>query len=140
MTNKAPTVKSTKLFTITNDFQDYKGTGLGVYIALTSIKTGKVYVIPPTTYKSVALDYVITDLKVEGECSQVPEYEFPLAVSVCETTECLSTRPLNALLKNPLHYNIDGIGGLFIPQIYPSSPCSKNFIDKAKKIEQYTTL
>ena len=127
-----------KLYTITNDFQDRRGNP--VHIHLSSVKTKKNYVIPPTTYNEVVLDYVKMDMKVEGECLKIPSEAFPVSVSVCKLSDCVSVRSLDVLLKNPAHYNISGIGGLLIPQIYPVSPCSDNFIKLIGTVSEYKKL
>ena len=129
-----------QFYTVTNDFQDYRGADSGVYIYLTSVNTGQTYIVPPTKYSSVELEYVIMEAKVEGKCVQVPTEAFPLLVSVCKSRECASVRSLDVLLKNPAHYNINGIGGLLIPQIYPVSPCSKEFVNLIGNEGEYKTL
>ena len=132
--------RSEKLFyTITNDFQDHHGAA-PVYVYLNSISTGESYIVPPTKYSPVELEYVIMDIKVEGECIKIPEEAFPVSVGVCESNECASVRSLSVVLKNPAHYNISGIGGLLTPQIYPVSPCSKDFVELIGSIEEYQTL
>ena len=126
-------------YTITNDFQDHHNAA-PVYLYLSSVNTGKAYVVPPTKYNSVELEFVIIDMKVEEECIKIPKEAFPISVGVCQSSECTSVRPLNVILKNPAHYNIGGIGGLLTPQILPVSPCSKEYIDLVGSIEEYQTL
>ena len=136
-----PSVPDTqKFYTITNDFQNYQGVG-PAYIYLQSTKSGKSYIVPPTKYSSRELKYaVVEDIKVEGECLKVPEEDFPLSVGVCQSNECSSVRPLDAILKNPAHYNISGIGGLLTPQIYPVSPCSKDYVELIESANEYQKL
>ncbi len=126
-----------QFYTITNDFQDHRGVN-PVYILLTSVDTEGTYIIPPTKYTSVELEYVIMEeAKVDGECVKVPAEAFPLAVNVCQSRECSSVRSLDVLLKNPAHYNISGIGGYLAPHIYPVSPCSEDFVDLMNNIGEY---
>ncbi len=128
-----------QFYTVTNDFQNHQNAN-PVYIQLSSINTGENYIIPPTKYSSVELQYVIMDVKVEGECVKIPKEAFPVSVGVCESSGCTSVRPLSVVLKNPAHYNISGIGGLLTPQINPVSPCSKEYIDLIGSVEDYQTL
>ena len=135
------TTDNSTLFSITNEFQDHTGLSDSVYIHLTSTKTEKTYIIPPTKYKSVELDRIIIEnAKVDGQCITVPAKDFPILVSICQSPECYSIRSLNVVLKKPAHYNISGIGGLLIPQVYPVSPCSENFIKLMQTVEEYTQL
>ena len=128
-----------QFFTITNEFQDHRGSG-PLYIHLQSVDTGQTYVVPPTKYVSQELEYVIMDIKVEGECIKIPAGAFPVAVGVCESSECTKVRSLDVLLKNPAHYNINGIGGLLTPQINPVSPCSPEFTKLVESVGEYTQL
>lgn len=130
-----------QFYTITNDFQDHLGKGESVYVLLTSVDTEKKYIIPPTKYTSVELEYVIMeDAKVDGECVKVPAEAFPLVVSVCQSRECSFVRSLDVLLKNPAHYNIGGIGGYLVPHIYPVSPCSEDFVELMNNIGEYKEI
>ena len=112
------TQNTEQFFTITNEFQDHRGSG-PLYVHLQSVDTGQTYIVPPTKYVSQELAYVIMDIKVEGECIKIPAKAFPVAVSVCESSKCTKVRSLDVLLKNPAHYNLNGIGGLLTPQINP---------------------
>ena len=134
------TTEST-LFSITNEFQDHTGLNDSAYIHLASTETEKTYIIPPTKYKSVELDQIIIEnAKVDGQCVTVPAKNFPVLVSVCQSPECTAVRSLNVVLKKPAHYNISGIGGLLIPQVYPVSPCSEDFVKLMQTVEEYTQL
>lgn len=136
----APTQDNTP-YSITNEFQDHAGINSSVYIHLASTTTKKTYIIPPTNYKAVELErIIIDDAKVDGKCVTVPAEDFPVLVSVCQTAECTAIRPLNVLLKKPAHYNISGIGGLLVPQVYPVSPCSEDFVKLMQTVEDYTQL
>ena len=130
-----------KVYAITNDFRDQRGNA--VYIHLSSVNTKEIYIIPPTQYSEVELDYIKIDMKVEGECVEVPDTAFPVLVSVCKSSEssnCPLTRSLDVLLKNPAHYNINGIGGLLTPQVYPVSPCSGDLVKLIGTIGEYDKL
>ena len=131
--------ESPEYFAITNEFEDHKGRGR-MFLYLTG-RNEQSYIVPPTQYSSVELKYVIMDsVKVEGECVQVPKEAFPLAVSVCETDKCKKIRPLDVVLTNPAHYNINGIGGLVTPRIAPFSPCSKEFFDLIEDVQPYQAI
>jgi len=135
--NISTAVNRESFYTITNDFQDYKGLGEPQYILLSSTKTGQRYIIPPTKYSSVELEYIIIDIKVEEDCVKIPAAAFPVSVGVCKSSDCSSFRSLDVLLKNPAHYSIHGIGGLLTPQIYPVSPCSTDFVKLIDTIGEY---
>ncbi|MDE0118572.1 MAG: hypothetical protein OXM55_01005 [Bdellovibrionales bacterium] len=128
-----------QFFAITNEFQDHRGSG-PLYILLKSVDTNDTYIIPPTKYVSTELDYVIVDMKVEGECVRIPAKAFPVAVHVCESPECTKVRSLDVLIKNPAHYNLNGLGGLLTPQINPVSPCSPEFIQLVESVGEFTDL
>ncbi len=129
---------SAEQFAITNDFQDYAGAG-SKYIYLTG-NNGQNYIVPPTEYGPMEFKYVIMDIKVKGECIQVPAEAFPISVSVCESKKCSKIRPLDFILTNPAHYNISGIGGLLIPRVDPYSPCSGEYFDLIDNIKPYEEI
>lgn len=83
---------------------------------------------------------IIENAIVDGKCITVPAEDFPVLISVCQSSECTAIRPLNVVLKKPAHYNISGIGGLLIPQVYPVSPCSEDFVKLMQTVEEYTEL
>ncbi len=137
---EAPNQDKEQFYTITNDFQDYRGGG-AMYVLLTSVNIEKTYIIPPTIYGPLELEYVVMEeAKVDGECVKVPASAFPLAVHICQSQECSQARSLDIILKNPAHYNISGIGGFLAPHIYPVSPCSKEFVDLMKNVGEYKEL
>ena len=126
-------------YTITNDFQDHKGVE-PLYVLLTNTKTGEKYVVPPTEYGSLQLQYAVIDLRVIGRCVEIPATAFPISVSVCKSSDCKSVRSLNVVLQKPAHYNISGVGGLLSPQIYPVSPCSEQIVDVINNVGEYEEL
>ena len=134
-----PPAHQDQKYTITNDFQDHKSVN-PVYVLLTSTQTGEKYIVPPTKYGSLQLQYAVIDLKVLGQCTEVPATAFPVSVSVCQSSECNSVRSLNVVLQKPAHYNINGVGGLLTPQIYPISPCSGQIVDAINNIGEYEDL
>ena len=137
--NENPSKNTELFFSITNEFQDHKGSG-PLYLLLKSVDTDNTYIIPPTKYISTELEYVIVDMEVEGECVRIPSTAFPLAVHVCESSKCTKVRSLDVLIKNPAHYNLNGLGGLLTPQINPVSPCSPEFIQLVDSVEEFTDL
>ena len=128
-----------RFFTVTNDFLNYTGTS-GEYLRLKSVGTGQVYIVPPTQYSALELEYVIMEAKVEGECVKVPASAFPVEVGVCQSSKCSAVRSLSVILNNPAHYNLNGIGGLLTPQIYPVSPCSEDFVKVISNVGEYKQL
>ncbi len=126
-------------FTITNDFNSHK-TEDGVFIYLMG-NNGQNYIVPPTQYSSLELEYVIVQsLKVEGECVQVPKEAFPISVYACETGQCQKIRSLESMLVSPAHYNINGVGGLVTPRISHFSPCSEKFFKLIEDIKPYQEI
>lgn len=141
-TNATPPVQQQqpdKMYTITNDFQDHTSVD-PAHILLKSRRSAEKYVIPPTKYGPLQLQYAVIDLKVMGECIEIPAGAFPVSVSVCQSSECNSVRSLNVVLQKPAHYNIGGVGGLLTPQIYPVSPCSEQIVDTINNVGEYTDL
>lgn len=134
-----PPSDQNKMYTITNDFQDHKSVD-PVYVLLKSTKTGEKYIIPPSEYGPLQLQYAVIDLRVMGQCVEIPATAFPVAVSICQSSECKSARSLNVVLQKPAHYNINGVGGLLTPQIYPVSPCSERMVDIINNVGEYTDL
>jgi len=134
----APTNKDT-FYAFTNNFQDHQGLG-SVSMVLTSVNTGETYIVPPTDYSSIELEYVSIDMKVKGECVTIPAKAFPVLVNVCESHQCNSIRSLYVVLNNPAHYSLNGIGGFLIPQVYPVSPCSKEVIPLINNVKEYKAI
>lgn len=119
-----------KFYIFTNDFHS----GLNIkrpYIRLVGA-TGESYVVPPLEYEDVETDQaIISGFKVKTGCIKIPGRSFPLKVNVCDTKVCKNSRYL-ADIMIPNHYGIAGVGGLLVPQVYPVSPCSEEFVQYIK--------
>lgn len=119
-----------KFYVFTNDFHS----GLDVsrpYIRLVGA-TGEAYIIPPLEYEDVETEQaIISGFKVKNGCIKIPERGFPLKVNVCDTKVCTNSRYLADIVM-PNNYGIAGVGGLLVPQVYPVSPCSEEFVHYIK--------
>ena len=137
---QAPKVPDS-VYTVTNDFQEYNGQEMTTAVLyLRSLNTGESYIIPPTEYEPVALTNFIIDIKVSGDCVEVPAHAFPVMVGVCQSEQCDSVRPLNMVLSQPAHYNLSGIGGLLTPAMSPYSPCSKEYFEQVELLQTYQKI
>ena len=121
-----------KFYVFTNDFYNARGMERP-YVRLISM-SGESYIVPPVEYDEVKTEYaVINSFKVKSGCIKVPERSFPLKIHICDSVSCAQSRYLADIMV-PNHYGIAGIGNLLIPQIYPVSPCSEEFVKLLKKI------
>ena len=135
---KGPEVPQ-EFYTVTNDFQEYDNQQMKKAILyLKSLNTGDTYVIPPTEYESLTLtNFIIENIKVKGECIEVPAHAFPVMVGVCQSEQCDYVRPLNMVLSRPAHYNLSGIGGWLTPAMSPISPCADQLSELVDTIQPY---
>lgn len=120
-----------KFYVFTNNFYNAKGMERP-YVRLISV-TGESYIVPPLEYDAVETKYAVIDgFKVKNGCIKVPERAFPLKVNICDSISCAKSQYLADVVM-PNHYGIAGVGGLFIPQVYPVSPCSDEFVQYIKR-------
>ena len=113
--------------------------GQSVYLHVIN-NFGQSFHLPPAQYGSVQVaNAIIAGFRMDSGCVKVLEADFPLTISVCNSAECSAIKNV-VDLHTPGHYNISGVGGLFIPEVYPESPCSENLIQHIESTGEYTQL
>ena len=132
--------KAEPVYSFTNTFQDLQGSNVGlVHVYLRSVNNPEqTFIVPPTKYQNTDLTYIeVSNVKVDGECVQVPESAFPVEIFACQTKSCAYVRPLGVHINWPGHYGLDGLRGFVEISLYPFSPCSEEFLRNIENVSNY---
>lgn len=133
-------VDAESLYAFTNTFQDLQENNFGpVHIYLRSINNPEqTFIVPPTKYQNIDLTYIeVSNVKVDGECVQIPESAFPVEIFACQSKSCTLVRPLGVHINFPGHYGLDGLRGLVEIVLFPFSPCSEEFLSNIENVSNY---
>ena len=124
-------------FYFSNDFKNLANQSVYLHI-ITSV--GQSFPLPPAQYGSVQVSNTIVEgFRMDSGCVKVLERDFPVTISICDSAQCSAIKNV-VDIHTPGHYNISGVGGLVIPEIYPESPCSENLIQHMENTGEYTQL
>ena len=124
-------------FYFSNNFRNLNGQAVYLHI-INSF--GQSVVLPPAQAGALQIaNTVVEGFRMNSGCVKVLEGDFPITVSLCDSIECKAVRNI-VDLHTPGHYNMSGVGGLVIPEVYPVSPCSEDLIQYINQAGEYSPL